>query len=270
MIGKIIKNLFSSTTTSPTPPDAPPSTNEVSGFRPGDILVQKHASKGWGATKVLAIDEHPQAEPTIHCLSYDWVRDEPQLSAVPTLPVRIWHAPFSAKAFAQGWRCIGNLPVGKDDLKGFATYLKFTDFKRYAQVTNQTIESIVARANARYAEAYRLGTEGKRIDSIRAYEEAIDLFPMFYEAIDNRAFTFMELGDCLTALSGFEHSLRVNPDGVSAFFSRGECLLKLGRLNEAETVFAEGLGRFPEQKDMFQRFLDMTRSAKGGGISQSP
>jgi hypothetical protein len=32
------------------------------------------------------------------------------------------------------------------------------------------------------------------------------------------------------------------------------------QLKEAETIFKEGLVRFPEQKDMFNKFLNTTKS----------
>jgi tetratricopeptide (TPR) repeat protein len=68
----------------------------------------------------------------------------------------------------------------------------------------------------------------------------------------------MDLGDYERALDGFEMSLDVNPDGFSAFFSRGECLMKLGRFEEAEEVFKEGMELFPEKKDLCEEFYKKT------------
>lgn len=49
---------------------------------------------------------------------------------------------------------------------------------------------------------------------------------------------------------------------IAAFFSRGECLLRLGRLDEAEVVFLEGQRRFPAKSSMFTEFLQLTRQAQ--------
>ena len=57
----------------------------------------------------------------------------------------------------------------------------------------------------------------------------------------------------------FELSLQVNPDGVSAFFSKGECLMKLGKLAEAEAIFEQGVTQFPEQRDLSSKFLKQVR-----------
>ena len=86
-------------------------------------------------------------------------------------------------------------------------------------------------------------------------DNAVDLFPLFYEAIDNRAFTYMELGKVAEALQDFETSLEVNPDGEAAFFSRGECLMKLGQLLAAEAVFQEGQTKFLKIAHYLPSFL---------------
>lgn len=228
----------------------------------GDIIIQHDGRKGWRSIKVLAIDEYEGHSPTAHCLTYDHTPGEPTLASISSLTVKIWHAPIAANAFAQGWQRVGNLPVSQDEFVGFVEYLKLTDFPRYVEFTGQDVEELIARANAHYREANKLCDEGMRIEAIREYEQAIDIFPLFFEAIDNRALTLMELGLYDKALSGFEESLQVNPDGVVAFISSGECLLRLGRLDEAERIFAAGLDRFSEQRENFRRFLDTVRELK--------
>ncbi len=147
------------------------------------------------------------------------------------LGVRVGHAPIDAASFSD-WERVGNRPVRDADLDGFKVYLKHTDFSRYLQFTGQDVDKIVATANGHYKRGYALSDEGKRREAIAEYDQAIDLFPLFYEAIDNRAFLFMELGDYRTALAGFEESLRVEPDGQTAFFSRAECHLRLGEFEQ--------------------------------------
>jgi hypothetical protein len=47
---------------------------------------------------------------------------------------------------------------------------------------------------------------------------------------------------------------------MAAFFSKGECLMKLGHLDEAEAIFIEGQERFPEHATQFNEFLKRTRA----------
>ena len=226
---------------------------------PGDIIVKQNDGGSWDAVKILELDRFPDGSPTAHCLTYQPMAGRPEPSSLQGLPVRIWHAPVAARSFAAGWEWIANQAVTKQDLLGFIEYLKLTDFPRYIQVSGQDVNAIVGRANEHYQRAYELGTAGKRSEAVREYSAAIDLFPLFYEAIDNRAFTYMELGRIEEALADFEASLRVNPDGAAAFFSKGECLLKLGRLAEAEAVFSAGIPRFPEHRANFTKFLALAR-----------
>jgi tetratricopeptide (TPR) repeat protein len=72
----------------------------------------------------------------------------------------------------------------------------------------------------------------------------------------------MELGKFEEALLDFEASLRINPGSMSAFFSRGECLMKLGQSSAAEAVFKEGQTRFPEERALFTQFLEQVRALK--------
>lgn len=228
-------------------------------IKPGDIITQNNEKGEWSVVKVLEMDKWPDGSYTAHCLTYKSITNKPTKSSIKGLSVLIYHAPIDAKSFESGWELVDNQTVVKEDLVGFVEYLKHTDFPRFIKFTGQDLNEVVSKANAHYQRAYALGTDGKRKEAIEAYSKAIELFPLFYEAIDNRAFTYMELGDYQSALNEFESSLRVEPNGMAAFFSKGECLMKLGRLKEAETVFKEGLERFPEQKDMFQKFLNATR-----------
>ncbi|MFZ6743998.1 tetratricopeptide repeat protein [Undibacterium sp. JH2W] len=165
----------------------------------------------------------------------------------------------SMQNFATTWERIGNSQATEEELIGFVEYLKHTDFPRYASFTKQDISTIIRQANEHYQLAHAMGEQGKRIDAIREYGKAVDLFPLFFEAVDNRAFTYMELGLFEQALRDFEVSLYLNPDGMSAFFSKGECLLGLGKLTAAEDIFSEGIKRFPEHAASFQQFLHRAR-----------
>jgi len=229
-------------------------------MKPGDIITQKNEKGEWSVVKILEMDKWPDGSYAAHCLTYKSVSNKPAKTSINNLSVLIYHAPIDAKSFENGWEFLDNQPVAKEELVGFVEYLKLTDFPRYIKYTGQDPKEIVGKANKHYQRAYALGTDGKRKEAIEEYSKAIELFPLFYEAIDNRAFTYMELGDYQSALNDFEASLRVEPNGMAAFFSKGECLMKLGKLKEAEAVFKEGIVRFPEQKEMFNKFLNTTKS----------
>lgn len=229
--------------------------------KPGDLIVQK-GKDGWQAVKILEVDFWPDGSSAAHCLSYSPLSDKPTVESLTQAGVRIWHAPIDAGSFKQGWELLGNRPPTKDEMVGFVEYLRLTDFPRYIRITGQDPKELVRLASDHYKRAYSLGDQGKRAEAIAEYSKAIDIFPPFYEAIDNRGFTYMELGKLREALGDFELSLRVNPNGMAAFFSRGECLMKLGDLASAEAVFLEGTTRFPEQRATFEKFLSHVRALR--------
>ena len=241
-----------------------PNTNEKLSVKLGDILVQQDKD-GWTAIKILAVDPWPDGTAVAHCLTYKSASNKPTVASLKQAPVLAWHAPIDAGSFSKGWERIGNKAPPKDELVGFVEYLKLTNFPRYVTFTGQDSKEIVRKANEHYKRAYALGDQGKKTEAIAEYSKAIELFPLLYEAIDNRAFMYMELGRNQEALHDFEESLRVNPNGMAAFFSKGECLMKLGKLKAAETIFQEGQNRFPEQRATFAKFLEKVRALQKNG-----
>lgn len=218
---------------------------------------------GWVAAKILEVDSHPDGTATAHCLIYESQSDKPTIESSRRIQVRVWHAPVAAASFGTGWERIGNSLPTKKELAGFVEYLKLTDFPRYASFTGMDVREIVRKANDLYRRAYHLGEQGNRTGAIAAYSKAIDLFPLFYEALDNRALTYMELGQLREALLDFEQSLQINPGGTTAFFSRGECLMKLGDLAAAEAIFEEGGRRFSKHRAVFEEHLERVRALRG-------
>ncbi len=236
-------------------------------LKSGDLIVQQSGENSWRAIRILEVDPWPDGTFTAHCLFYAHSTLKPDVDSLRYADIMVGHAPVDAASYATGWELVGNEPPSQDDLDGFITYLRETDFQRFLHFTGQDLDELIQRAKAIYVHAHALGREGKRDEAIDEYSRAIDLLPTFWQAIDNRAFLQMELGDFESALHGFEHSLSIHPDGVAAFFSKGECLMKLGgRLEEAEAVFAEGVARFPDKRALFVEFLETVRAMRGMGI----
>jgi len=239
-----------------------PAYSSSSALKPGDILTQKSDSGKWHVVRILEIDTWPDGTKTAHCLTYEDVKFKPKLENIQSLNVRIWHAPIAEESFRTGWDSIGNSKISPNELTGFFEYLKLTDFPRYIQASGTDAEKLISQANEHYQRANSLAEQGDKSNAINEYGLAISLFPLFYEAIDNRAFTYMELGDYQSALQDFESSLTVNPEGVTAYFSKGECLFKLGRLPEAREVFSSGVTKFPTHSAMFSKYLNLTNGER--------
>lgn len=230
-------------------------------FKVGDVITNKTAT-GWSTVRIIAVDAWPDGTEVAHCMFYETTAERPELGEVSSLPVKVMHAPIAMTGLRAGSELLGNIPVVKSDLEGFLVYLKHTDFQRYLSVSGQDAKEVVREANRHYSQGYAFAEAGNHERAISAYGAAIDLFPLFFEAIDNQGFSYMDTGRYDLALAAFEHSLEVNPDGATAFFSRGECLLRLGRLDEAAAVLKEAQTRFPEQRAGLARFAAALQAAR--------
>jgi len=217
----------------------------------GNLITQRRANGGWHVVKILAVDKLVDDSVTAHCLTYQPADRKPTLSVINRLKVYSHHSPVDAAEFSRGWQYVGNTPSTISELSGFAEYLKRTDFQRYATVTNQNIDTLVAEANRYYQLGLSASQNRQYAEAIKWYTSAIDQFPLFFEAIDNRAFVHMDRGQFAQAIRDFQHSLEVNPTGVTAFFTMGECLMQLSRYDEASLVFQAGLSKFPDRKSLF-------------------
>lgn len=236
--------------------------NEKSQFRKGDIISLQKENGSWRVVKILEIDEGPDNTLTAHCLTYKPVNKKPELADIENLEIFIFHAPIDAASFSTGWQLVANSMPHENELVGFVEYLKLTDFQRYAEVTNQEIDDLIFEANKNYQLAIEAGEKGNHKEAIALYSKAIDLFPLFYEAIDNQAFIYMDIGKYEKAINNFQHSLEVNPNGLTAFFSMGECLLKLGKYDEAMNIFKGGLVKFPDERSLFKEFYNKAKALR--------
>ncbi|SFK57841.1 tetratricopeptide repeat protein [Methylophaga sulfidovorans] len=231
-------------------------------MKQGDVIYGQVEEGQWSVIKLLDIDTNDDGG-TFHCLFYELLDHQPTLDDRPSFKVMAWHAPINCEEIRKKWTVLCSEDVQPDELEGFHEYLKHTDFPRYLSITGQNAEDVVKQANAYYQQGLTLTDQGKTDEAIQCYTKAIAIFPLFYEAVDNRAYVYMDKGDDENALAGFQQSLQINPHGMHALFSYGECLLKLKRYEEAEHVFQTFLNKFSEHKSAAQRFLKQAQTYTG-------
>jgi tetratricopeptide (TPR) repeat protein len=209
-------------------------------FQPGDI-VYSYLDGYYHIYKVLKLDDFGG----YHLTVYQPLNHVPTPQDIPHLVPFILHVPIAQMDNAE---LLYNLPVTEADLEGYYEYLKQTDFRRWAEETGHDLDDVLKRANTAYQTAYYLTDEGRLEDALVKYAEAVELFPLFFEAIDNRAFVMMDLGRWEEAIDEFQRSLWVNPGGMAATFSIGECYYRLGEMTEAGNWFEKALEIDPESQ----------------------
>jgi tetratricopeptide (TPR) repeat protein len=211
-------------------------------FKEGDIFYTEKEGK-YQIFKLLKIDNEVD---TFHVKAFEEVTAIPRANEIEDFKVQIHHFPIARTGFNQP-KFIVNRRVSEDDLLGYFEYIKQT----------QNVNEIVKYAKSFYQQAHELTNQKNHLGAIEKYSKAIELMPNFYEAIDNRAFCFMDLGKWSEAVEGFKQSLRVNPNSLLAIFSIGECYLRLKEYSKAKEYFERAIQIDPNHPKP-KEFLEMT------------
>jgi tetratricopeptide (TPR) repeat protein len=191
-------------------------------YSEGDIFYTTVNEKFY-VYKILVIET---AYDGYHVMTFAPLNHKPAISDLKTLKVFAYHSPFDRKAFRDGI-ILTNLKVKSEELIGYHEYLRQTS----------SPEHYLHIADNYYQAALKLTDDKKHGEAIDSYSKAIDLCPQFFEAIDNRAFCKMDLGQWAGAIKDFELSLSANPNSLLAEFSIGECYFKMGEFQKAKQHF---------------------------------
>jgi len=228
-------------------------------FQAGDIIYVKNEEKHtFDVCKILKIEHWSETLDTWHILWYEPLSHPPTVNDIQNLTIQGLHAPVVS--FAERAVFIINVPVTGEELEGYYTYLKMTNFRKYLEETDQELNSVIQQATEAYKRGYNLTDQGNLAAAIAAYTEAIEIFPFLYEVLDNRGFIYMELSQYQQAIYDFMASLEINPAAFVATFSIGECYYHLQDFSLAEKFFQEAAALEPENP-LASEWLMKTRQA---------
>ncbi|MGI4875756.1 MAG: tetratricopeptide repeat protein [Janthinobacterium lividum] len=200
-------------------------------FQPGDVFYT-HADSAYHVFKVLAVDERLGC---YHVRCYVPVATVPSAQEVAGLAVAVGHSPISADGFGEPV-LLTHQPVAAHELEGYHYYLNAMQGDG-----EEPVNPAVDQAIEYFNQALALSDEERHLEAIAAYTEAFKLVPVFYEALDNRAFCKMDLGQWQAAILDFEESLQINSLNALAEFSIGECYFNLGDDDQATRRFEKAL-----------------------------
>jgi tetratricopeptide (TPR) repeat protein len=220
-------------------------------FVQGDI-VKSQVQDQWHLMKILRIDVQFQI---FHVLVYEPTDLEPKTEDLPRLKVQIYHIPIGS---LEGFKTFANRPITPDELQGYLTYLQMTNFPEYLKETGQNIDDLVHKAEKFYSKGNQLAEDHQFEAAIGEYTTALELIPLFYEALDNRGLTYMDIGQDENAIRDFEQSIQINPEGFTAIFSIGECFFKLKQYQKAIDYFEKADAMKPND-DITLKFLQLTK-----------
>jgi tetratricopeptide (TPR) repeat protein len=223
-------------------------TKKEEPFSEGDIFYTM-SNQQYQLHKVLKADVEYG---TYHVMIYALLPQLPPKDQQDSLQVLMHHAPIAMSGFEDP-KLFAKSVLSHDDFLGYYEYLRQT----------QNFNELVPIAKGYYREAYRLTDLKQHEAAIDHYTWAIELIPDFYEAIDNRAFCYMDLGRWDKAMKDFKLSLSVHADSFLAEFSIGECLFKAGNFALAIRQFEKAIDLDPSQqiaRDFLKKAIEAHRA----------
>lgn len=232
----------------------------------GDVVAIPTDGEQFGVIWILRIEPFGNGSKTYHCSSYVLLDRLPTIDEVPGLPMLTMHAPIDGASIEQNGKVLGNRRVLPADLAGFHEYLKRTNFKRFVEETGYDLSVQIPIAQRHYLRGNQLADEKRFREAIDAYSNALDVFPLFMEALDNRGLTYMDIGEFEKAVNDFSSSISQHGPNQIPLCSIGECFLKLGRFVEAEQVFQDCITRWPDV-GQFKIYLLQARAGSSAAPS---
>lgn len=116
-------------------------------------------------------------------------------------------------------------------------------------VSQGNLPAALEQAEAYNNQGYDLASQGRFIEAVAAFEQAIALYPGYDTAYNNLGITYAQLGNFTEAVSAFEQAIALNSGNVEYYNNLGSALGSLGRIPEATNVFREAIARYPNEPD---------------------
>lgn len=104
---------------------------------------------------------------------------------------------------------------------------------------------------------------GRHVDSLKAYDQAVQIQPSFPVALSNRANTLMALGRYDEAVVSCENALALKPDYPTAWTNLGAVQTKMGRFDDAAESFRKSLELAPDDNESAHRNLGAALVSQG-------
>ncbi|MBO0349887.1 tetratricopeptide repeat protein [Phormidium pseudopriestleyi FRX01] len=137
---------------------------------------------------------------------------------------------------------------------GLAGFVIVTAMPSVSRATEAPVSQSNFPADLKQAEAYNnqgydLASQGKFIEAVAAFEQAIALYPSYDTAYNNLGITYAQMGNFSAAISAFEQAITLNSSNVEYYNNLGSALGSLGRIAEATNVLTEAIARYPNEPD---------------------
>ena len=96
-----------------------------------------------------------------------------------------------------------------------------------------------------FEKGVKLSNEGKLDDAIKKFQNAIEIAPTFYQAMNNLGSAYLSKGDYEDARQQFEAVIKMQQADAAAYFNLGNVYMMTNRSEDSYRALQEGLKREP-------------------------
>lgn len=230
----------------------------IESVQEGDVLVTLDGGT-WSVQRVLKLD-HEGA--VVHLMVYPTMSTKPTIEEVRRSSPMVMHIPVMLSPGTLSGECIGNIPVEEGDLTGYTYYMEevfgvHTNSKDEA--SDEMLEKMLESVSNAFKRANNHYEQKQYQEAIAAYNEVLELWPDYYEAIDNLGYVYMDIGQYDEAIALFKRSLAINSFGVTAHASLGDCHSQCGRYEEARLHYLDATRFEPEHRGLFKALNEVEK-----------
>jgi tetratricopeptide (TPR) repeat protein len=118
-----------------------------------------------------------------------------------------------------------------------------------------------------FEKGVKLSNEGRLEDAIEKFQNAIEIAPSFYQAMNNLGSAYLSKGDYEDARRQFEAVIKVQQADAAAYFNLGNVYLMTDRSDDSYRALQEGLKREPTSPK--GRFLLGTLYSRTGRYAEA-
>lgn len=227
-------------------------------FKEGDYFYSTDADDKGSPTfsifRCLKIDTEFNVA---HVSLFDPLNNAPGPNDIGKLKIRAAHLPIDLDGFDEPV-VFAQKPVSKSELEGYYAYLKDADFLAWAEETGVDVEKLAAEAEKLFDKATKLADKGQYEEAAQLYYDCYEMFPVYFEALDNAGLCLLDAEQYEDAIGCFEESINVNDHTFMTDFSIAQCYHAMDDMENAEEWYRKARalpGITKEQSDAIQEVL---------------
>jgi len=111
----------------------------------------------------------------------------------------------------------------------------------------EAAQNIPPKARKAFEDGLKLGKEKKTEEALKSFNEAIELYPEYFQALAERGNLFLQRNQLMEAATDFDRALKINDKYAPALRGMGLCLLQTQHPAEAAEILSKAATIDPDE-----------------------